>query len=105
MWDSLNKLAALPEDTLVYCGHDYTLENYEFASRMAPHNEDVAQRKQELRRMVKEGHSPVPSTIGDEKRSNIFLLAGTPGVKESIGMQGASDVEVFAELRRRKDFF
>jgi hydroxyacylglutathione hydrolase len=101
MWQSLQKPASLPDDTLVYCGHDYTVENYEFALSIEPDNEMVRQRLSDI---SKTGQT-VPSTISQEKTTNIFLRSGTPKVKTALGMTDAKDFEVFAELRRRKDIF
>ncbi|MHC4355843.1 MAG: hydroxyacylglutathione hydrolase [Planctomycetota bacterium] len=101
MWQSLQRLASLPDDTLVYCGHDYTVENYEFALGIEPENEAVRQRLSDMRQSGR----TVPSTIGQEQRTNVFFRAATPEVKAALGMQQAKDFEVFAELRRRKDMF
>jgi hydroxyacylglutathione hydrolase len=105
MWDSLHKLASLPDDTLVYCGHDYTLENYEFASGIEPANRIVKERLDQVRQLQTQGKLTVPSSISQEKTTNCFLRAGTPELKAAIGMLDASAVDVFAELRRRKDVF
>jgi hydroxyacylglutathione hydrolase len=105
MWESLQKLASLPEDTLVYCGHDYTLENYEFANGIEPANQIVKERLDQVRRLQTQGKLTVPSSILLEKTTNCFLRAGTPELKAAIGMPQAQAVEVFAELRRRKDVF
>ena len=105
MWDSLLRLASLPGDTLVYCGHDYTLENYEFALSIEPDNEMVKQRLDELRQAKRRGEQTVPSTIWQEKATNPFLRADAPELKAALGMTDARVVEVFAELRRRKDVF
>ena len=105
MFESLQKLASLPDDTLVYCGHDYTLENYEFASGIEPGNQAVKERLEQVRRLVKQGKPTVPSNILQEKATNYFLRAGTPELKAALGMRNAQTFEVFAELRRRKDFF
>ena len=91
MRESLLKIAGLPEDTLVYCGHDYTIENYEFALTIEPNNEAFKQRLEEVKRSVRAGGLTVPSTIAQEKKTNLFLQADS--------------VEAFAELRRRKDIF
>jgi hydroxyacylglutathione hydrolase len=91
MWESLRKLASLPDETLVYCGHDYTLENYEFALTIEPGNQAVKQRLQETRPAQKQGRQIVPSTISQEKMTNPFLRVRT--AKE------------FAALRRKKDSF
>ena len=105
MWDSLLKLAALPDMTYLYCGHDYTLENYEFAQMIEPDNQAVKNRLKEIRQIQKYGKPTVPSMMGQEKATNIFLRSNTPEVKASLKMPQASDIEVFAELRRRKDIF
>jgi len=105
MWESLQKLASLSDDTLVYCGHDYTLENYEFASGIEPGNQVVKERLDQVRQLQTQGKLTVPSSILLERTTNCFLRAGTPELKAALGMQDAQAVEVFAELRRRKDVF
>jgi hydroxyacylglutathione hydrolase len=105
MWDSLQRLASLPDDTLVYCGHDYTLENYEFASGIEPGNPVVKERLDQIRVLQTQGKLTVPSSISLEKKTNCFLRAGTPELKAALGMPQAQAVDVFAELRRCKDVF
>jgi len=105
MWDSLVKLTSLPDDTLVYCGHDYTVENYEFALSIEPDNETVKKRLDEIRQMSKQGGLSVPSRISQEKLTNVFLRADSPELKVALGMRKAPAGEVFAELRQRKDRF
>lgn len=91
MFKSLKKLADLPDTTKVYCGHEYTEANYDFASSMAPENTDIQHRLEEVKLMRRAGKPTVPSTIEEEKRSNIFLLAPDP--------------QTFATLREAKDRF
>jgi hydroxyacylglutathione hydrolase len=98
MWTSLLKLASLPDDTLVYCGHDYTMENYEFALSIEPDNHAV-------RQVQKQGKPAAPSSLSQEKATNPFLRADAPELKAALGMTEARAVDVFAELRRRKDVF
>jgi hydroxyacylglutathione hydrolase len=105
MAESLQRLASLPDDTLVYCGHDYTLENYEFASGIEPGNRIVKERLEDVRKLQEQGRPTVPSSILQERTTNCFLRAGTSEMKAALGMQDAPAVEVFAELRRRKDIF
>ena len=105
MWDSLQKLAALPDQTLLYCGHDYTLENYEFALMIEPNNPEIKNRLSDIRQKQQQGKLTVPSTMSQEKATNIFLRASTPEIKAALNMPHAGDAEVFAELRRRKDRF
>ncbi|KPK39882.1 MAG: hypothetical protein AMJ65_11040 [Phycisphaerae bacterium SG8_4] len=101
MFESLRRLASLPDDTLVYCGHDYTVENYEFALSIETDNQSVRQRLKD----ISESGQTVPSTMLQERTTNVFLRAGAPEVKAALGMEQAKDFEVFAELRRRKDSF
>lgn len=105
MWESLLKLASLSDDTLVYCGHDYTLENYEFALSIEPDNQAVRQHLDEVRQTRRRGERTAPSSMSQEKATNPFLRADTPELRAALGMAGALAVEVFAELRRRKDVF
>lgn len=105
MWNSLQKLAALPDKTLIYCGHDYTLENYEFALKIEPNNQAVKNRLSEIKQKQQQGQYTVPSTISQEKLTNPFLRANTTQIKAALNMPRAGDVEAFAELRKRKDIF
>jgi len=105
MWDSLLKLASLPDDTLVYCGHDYTVENYQFALSIEPSNQAVKRCLSKVRQAQRAGKQSVPSTMSRERTTNPFLRADTSELKTALNMPQAQAVEVFAELRRRKDFF
>ncbi len=105
MWRSLQKLAALPAETLVYCGHDYTLENYEFAVKICPDDRRLRDRLAEVQKAVEYGQLTVPSTIAQERATNVLLRADDPQVKAALGMADAPPEEVFAELRHRKDLF
>jgi len=105
MWQSLQGLASFPDDTLVYCGHDYTLENYEFAFGIEPGNQDVKERLDQVRQAQRQCRPTVPSSILLERITNCFMRAGVPELKAALGMPRAQAVEVFAELRRRKDVF
>lgn len=103
MWESLRKIRALPDDVAVYCGHDYTQENLEFALHLEPKNETVARRLAEVRQLCRNGEPVAPSPLGLEKLTNPFLRADSKAMKQAAGMPDASPVEVFAEIRRRKD--
>lgn len=105
MWDSLQKLAALPDDTLVYPGHDYTEENYEFALTIEPENKLVKNSLQAIKEWQRLGKPTVPSNIGHERVTNVFLRADDSGIKSALGMPTATPAEVFAELRLRKNAF
>jgi hydroxyacylglutathione hydrolase len=105
MWASLSKLAALPDSTRVYCGHEYTQSNARFAVTVDPDNSALARRAAEVERLRAAGQPTIPSTLGEERATNPFLRAGDPGIRRVLGLAGASDAEVFAEIRRRKDRF
>ncbi len=105
MWRSLSKLAALPDDTRVYFGHEYTLSNARFARTIDPDNAALARRVAGIEALRAGGGFTAPTTIGEEKATNPFLRAGNPAIRRHLGMEKASDTEVFAEIRARKDGF
>jgi len=105
MWNSLQKIAALPDDTLVYPGHDYTEENYEFALTIEPNNRAIELRLEEIKQAQSQGLPTVPSTILQEKATNVFLNVDKPEKKTALDMPSAADAKAFAELRRRKNLF
>jgi hydroxyacylglutathione hydrolase len=103
MWQSLCRLRDLPPGTRVHCGHNYTLDNVEFAASLLPGDPDLAARLSEVREWAHREQSEMPSTIGIERRANLFLRADQASVRAALAMPGADPVSVFAELRRRKD--
>ena len=105
MWDSMQKLRALPEDTLICSGHEYTASNARFALSIDPDNPDLILRSKGIDAARAAGQPTVPSTLAEEMRTNPFLRADLPQLKAAIGMSDASDVDVFAEVRARKDRF
>ncbi len=105
MWRSLSKLAALPPATRVYCGHEYTESNARFALSVDPDNPDLVRRAAEIRTLRSRGEPTVPTTVDLELRTNPFLRVNDPAIRRRLGMEGASEIEVFAELRARKDRF
>ncbi len=105
MWQSLSRLAALPDDTTVYFGHEYTLSNARFALSVDPDNAALKERATDIERIRAAGRFTAPTTIGLEKRTNPFLRAADPGIRKVLVMPDASDSEVFAEIRHRKDRF
>ena len=105
MWQSLEKLLALPDDTTVYCGHEYTQANARFALTIEPENAALLARAQEIDRLRADGKATLPTTIALEKRTNPFLRVNEPGIRKNLGMESASPAEVFAEIRKRKDHF
>ena len=105
MWESLQKLQDLPDDTKVYCAHEYTLANANFAVTVEPQNEVLLKRVKEIRNLREKGKPTVPSTIGLEKSTNPFLRPMSRDIQANLNMLDAELVDVFAETRRRKDNF
>ncbi len=103
MWQSLLKLRALPDDTKVYCGHEYTQANIRFARTIEPDNKALAAREQEVGNLLAAHKPTIPSTIGEEKAANPFLRADIAEVAKSVGLSGSPDWQVFAEIRERKN--
>ena len=105
MWSSLVKLAALPGDTKVYCGHEYTQANGRFALTIEPDNPALKARVEEVAKLRAESRPTLPTTIAAELAANPFLRAEDPAVQAAVGMKGADPAAVFAEIRARKDRF
>jgi len=105
MWTSLQKLMALPDETVVYCAHEYTQSNAAFALTVEPGNEALVRRSAEIERLRASGVPTVPTTIGLEKATNPFLRPDSENLRATVGMEDGDPVAVFAETRRRKDHF
>jgi len=103
MWTSLSKLMALPAATSVYCGHEYTLSNGEFALTIEPDNSELQTRVEEVRQLRISGRPTLPTTIGAELATNPFLRPSSPEIQSRLNMQGRPDWEIFGEIRKRKD--
>lgn len=109
MHTSLERLAALPDDTQVYCAHEYTLANLEFAHAVEPKNTTVASALRDTATLRDSGWYSIPSTIGRERRINPFLRCADPGLVAALQAHDDSatsnPVDVFAGLRRWKDTY
>ena len=105
MWSSLSKLMTLPDATRIFCGHEYTQSNGRFALTIEPSNAALVARMREVDAARAKGEPTIPSTLGLEKQTNPFLRPNSPELRKTLGMESASDVEVFAETRKRKDNF
>ena len=103
MWRALDKLRALPADTVVYCGHEYTLSNADFAITIEPENAALQARCEEIKELRSRGEPTLPTTIGRELETNPFLRVDSPAIRSRLGLEDAEDWQVFAEIRRRKD--
>ncbi len=105
MWASLSRLAALPESTRIYCGHEYTAANARFALSVDPDNSALLSRYADVRSARAQGQPTIPSTLASERACNPFLRAGAPSLRQELQLEQLADGAVFAELRRRKDHF
>jgi hydroxyacylglutathione hydrolase len=105
MWDSLRRLAALPGDTLICSGHEYTAANIRFALTIDPGNPALQARAARVAAARAAGRPTVPSTLAEEQATNPFLRAGLPEIRAALGMADAPDAAVLAEIRARKDRF
>jgi hydroxyacylglutathione hydrolase len=109
MMRSLAKLMALPEETLVYCGHEYTEKNLQFAHELEPRNADIGARLARVRELRAQGKPTVPSTIAEEKRTNPFVREHSPELRASLQARFPElpddPVAVFAKTRELKDHF
>jgi hydroxyacylglutathione hydrolase len=105
MWRSLTKLRDLPDDTEIYCGHEYTAANIKFARTIEPDNAALAARETQAKQQLADGKPTIPVTIGAEKKENPFLRADIPAVAAGIGMTGKAAAQVFGEIRARKNKF
>lgn len=105
MYHSLMKLADLPEHTLIYFGHEYTLENLEFALVVDSQNTEVKLRYDQVSKQRSQNIFTVPSTIGLEKKTNPFLRTQSKEIRRYLEMIDRSPIAVFEELRNRKNKF
>lgn len=105
LWESLLKLRKLPDDTVVYCGHEYTLANARFSVTVDPKNAALKARLAQIEKARAANKPTVPFTLGEERATNPFLRADEPSVAEAVGMKGADAAAVFTELRERKNNF
>lgn len=105
MWHSLSRLAQLPDETALYCAHEYTQSNARFALSVDPENGALLSYAAGVDAKRARGEPTVPTTIKAEKAANPFLRAADPAIRARLGLPDAANVEVFAEIRRRKDAF
>lgn len=103
LYDSVMKLAALPADTQVYCGHEYTLSNGRFALKVDPDNTTLKKRMAAVEKLRAKGEFTLPTTIALEKDTNPFFRAADASIQKTLGMTGAAPADVFAQLRERKN--
>ncbi|MDX2155258.1 MAG: hydroxyacylglutathione hydrolase [Hyphomicrobiaceae bacterium] len=103
MWQSLSRLAALPRETMIYCGHEYTASNARFALTIEPDNTALQARAAEVERLLAAGDATLPTRLDHELETNPFLRPQNAAIRKRLGMEGAADWQVFAEIRERKN--
>jgi hydroxyacylglutathione hydrolase len=105
MWGSLDQFRTFKPHTFVYCGHEYTEANAKFALSVEPGNRKLQQRSMVISNQRAKGEMTCPTTIGDELATNPFMRPDSPEIRRVLGLEKATDAEVFAELRTRKNNF
>ena len=104
MWNSLKKLKKLPDNTKVYCGHEYTLSNAKFLQSVIS-NDLINKKIEELKKLELDKIPSIPSTIKEEKELNLFFQSDNDSLKLQLNMKDKTDEETFAYLRNLKDNF
>lgn len=105
MWQSLQKIMAWPDDTRLYCAHEYTQANARFALTVEPGNEDLVERVKEVDELRAKNKPTIPTTVGLEKKTNPFLRPMSENLRKTIHMEDATEIEVFTRTRQLKDQF
>jgi hydroxyacylglutathione hydrolase len=105
MWSSLQKILCWPDDTRLYCAHEYTQANARFALTVEPRNAALRERAAAVAKLRAAGRPTVPSTLAEERATNPFLRAASAELRATIGLPNAADVDVFARTRALKDAF
>jgi hydroxyacylglutathione hydrolase len=103
MYQSLQKLVALPPDTQLYCGHEYTLSNGRFALRVDPHNQALKERMIEIEALRSQNRFTLPSPLALERATNPFLRASDASIAKTLGLEGSTPLDVFTALRELKN--
>ncbi len=103
MWRSVEKVAKLPADTVLYCGHEYTVANATFAMSVEPGNKALQDRFEAVKALRAAGKPTLPTTVAEELETNPFIRVDSPEIRANVGRENAADWEVFAEVRERKN--
>ena len=105
MWESLQKLMALPEETIIYCSHEYTLANAYFSISVDPTNQALKDRVKIIEALRNKGLPTIPTKLGLELKTNPFLRASNLEIRKNLNMIKETDSEVFEKIRLLKDNF
>ena len=106
LWESLQKLQNFPDETRIYCAHEYTLNNAEFSLSILPKDKETQKQYNKIKEIREKGEQTIPTILATEKSYNLFLNTHLSKVKEALQLpQSTSSVDTFIELRKRKDVF
>ncbi|WP_376874317.1 hydroxyacylglutathione hydrolase [Albirhodobacter sp. R86504] len=105
MFTALGRLSALPDETVICSGHEYTEANGRFALSIEPNNPALLERMDRVKALRAQGKPTVPVTLKEERATNPYLRCHEPALAAALGMEGATPLEVFTETRARKDRF
>jgi len=105
MQHSLSKFTALPLNTKIYCAHEYTAANAQFAKSVEPENKDLIETIARVKQLRANKQATVPTTLAQELATNPFLRPHSPEIQAILNMSGASELAIFTELRERKNHF
>ena len=105
MYNSINKISALPDKTTIYCSHEYTIANGKFALNVEGDNKSLIARINQVEELIAANKPTIPTTLELEKQTNPFLRTSSPSIRNKLGLKNASEVEVFSALRTAKDNF
>lgn len=103
MWSGIEKVAKLPPETMLYCGHEYTIANAKFALTVEPGNAALQARAKQVEELRAAGKPTLPTKLADELATNPFIRVDSAEIRKVIGMENASNAEVFGEVRERKN--
>ncbi len=105
MFNSLNKIKKLPPETKIYCGHEYTKSNLSFCLTYDAKNTILRKKVVDIQKKLNSNQPTIPSTLGEEIKTNIFLRCNDPEIKQALGLKDSSEIEIFSKLRDLKDSF
>ena len=105
MFNSLNKIKKLPSDTKKYCGHEYTKSNLNFCLKYDSKNTFLKEKEIEIQKKLNSNQPTIPTTLGQEIKTNIFFRCNDPGIRHALGLKDSSEAKVFSKLRDLKDSF
>ncbi len=103
MWGSLTKIAKLPPQMELYCGHEYTVSNAKFGVTIEPENAALAKRLEDVLALRAAGKATLPTRVDTELATNVFLRPHVPAIRKRLTMPDAEDWQVFGEIRERKN--